>query len=448
MLYGAYGTTGRLILDEALRRGHRPILAGRDAAKLQQLQRVTALDTEHVPLERAPELRAALSGMRCVVLAAGPYELTGPLMRAACLGARCSYLDINAAVDDFRQALACDEAARTAGVAVIPGVGYGVVFGECLAAQTSRRVPGATSLRLSLATETEERSRAATLSVAQALTRGGLEVHDGELRHRPIAFTTWRAPDSQRPATTFAAMPMAELVAAHRSTGVPNIVAGIPMSPVAAAFLRATGPWIGKVLARTAARRSGQTGSPPSHSAIAAMRSRIWAEARNDDGASAAAMLETGEGYRAAAAATVRAVESLLQTPRVGALTPVQAFGADFDSIERGKTFNALLRETLVAMVRTYGVFGTVRALRNMNIVQRKVLRDVTTMDLLAHPPQLAVPVHFVFGAHDALTAAFLSSELPAAIGAPGTTAVRVPQAGHLVHFDRPDVVRSIVENA
>src|SRR3954462_7534158 len=89
LLYGAYGMTGRLILDEALRRGHRPVLAGRDAAKLQQLQRVTALDTVCLPLERGTELRAALSGMRCVVLAAGPYEATGPLMRAACLDARC-----------------------------------------------------------------------------------------------------------------------------------------------------------------------------------------------------------------------------------------------------------------------------------------------------------------------------------------------------------------------
>jgi short subunit dehydrogenase-like uncharacterized protein len=37
MLYGAYGTTGRVILDEALRRGHRPILAGRDGAQLSAL---------------------------------------------------------------------------------------------------------------------------------------------------------------------------------------------------------------------------------------------------------------------------------------------------------------------------------------------------------------------------------------------------------------------------
>jgi short subunit dehydrogenase-like uncharacterized protein len=42
MLYGAYGSTGRLILDEALRRGHRPILAGRDDARLSALGHATA----------------------------------------------------------------------------------------------------------------------------------------------------------------------------------------------------------------------------------------------------------------------------------------------------------------------------------------------------------------------------------------------------------------------
>lgn len=121
---------------------------------------------------------------------------------------------------------------------------------------------------------------------------------------------------------------------------------------------------------------------------------------------------------------------------------------ADFGSIERGKTFFALLRETLAAMIRTYGVVGTVKALRNMNIIQRRMLADIAPLDLLADPPQLEIPVHFVFGTHDALTAAFMSSELPGRIGAPGTTAIRVPDAGHLVHFDRPDVVRSVTESA
>jgi pimeloyl-ACP methyl ester carboxylesterase len=120
----------------------------------------------------------------------------------------------------------------------------------------------------------------------------------------------------------------------------------------------------------------------------------------------------------------------------------------DFGTIERGKTFNASLRETLVAMVRSYGVIGTMRALRNMTIIQRRMLADMAPLDLLSRPPQIAAAVHFVFGEQDALTAAFMSDELPGRIGGPGTTAVRVPDAGHLVHFDRPDVVRAVTEQA
>src|SRR6478609_6426008 len=114
MLYGAYGRTGRQILDDALRRGHRPLLAGRDAAQLKALGDATGLDTVHVALEDGAALQAALSGVKCVLLAAGPYQLTGPMMRAACIDARCSYLDVNGELEDFSQALACDTAARAA----------------------------------------------------------------------------------------------------------------------------------------------------------------------------------------------------------------------------------------------------------------------------------------------------------------------------------------------
>jgi hypothetical protein len=41
-----------------------------------------------------------------------------------------------------------------------------------------------------------------------------------------------------------------------------------------------------------------------------------------------------------------------------------------------------------------------------------------------------------------------MSAGLPAVIGGPGTTAVRVSDAGHLVHFDRPDIVRAITGHA
>ncbi len=335
MLYGAYGRTGRAILDEALRRGHRPILAGRDSAQLSALGQATGLPTMQLPLDDPAPLRSALSRMSCVLLAAGPFSLTGPAMRAACLDAGCSYLDINGEIEDFQAALNCDAQARRAGLAMVPGVGYGVVFAECLSAQLARRMPDATWLRLSLATRTSGRSRGATLSVAAAMAAGGRDVYQGVLRKRAMASSTWSAPSAD-PRMRFAGAPLAELVAAHRSTGIPNIVAGIALSRPAAALIRIAGPLIGELLTWRAARVSNPDEPGPSAAAVAGLRSRVWAEAGNAASQRVAAVLETGEGYRAAAVAAVCALELQLREPRVGALTPVQAFGADFASLVPG----------------------------------------------------------------------------------------------------------------
>ena len=59
-------------------------------------------------------------------------------------------------------------------------------------------------------------------------------------------------------------------------------------------------------------------------------RSFVWACAANAEGQSAEARLEAPEAYQLTAYAAVRAVERLLAGNVVGALTPAQAFGADF----------------------------------------------------------------------------------------------------------------------
>ncbi|HCA26837.1 MAG TPA: hypothetical protein DEP05_04215 [Betaproteobacteria bacterium] len=70
----------------------------------------------------------------------------------------------------------------------------------------------------------------------------------------------------------------------------------------------------------------------------------------------------------------------------------------DLGGIERGKRFSALLRETLFSLVGAYGFFGMVKALRNMNRIQRRLLPQLVSLSLFSNPPRLAVPVHFVFG--------------------------------------------------
>jgi len=121
---------------------------------------------------------------------------------------------------------------------------------------------------------------------------------------------------------------------------------------------------------------------------------------------------------------------------------------ADLGGIEYGSTFGALLRETLFDMLRTYGPLGTVRALRNMSAIQDATLPEMARLDLFADPPRLAVPVHYVFGEQDPIVSAELASQLPAAIAAPARTVTLAPNAGHMVHFDQPDLVRSVVMSA
>ncbi len=72
----------------------------------------------------------------------------------------------------------------------------------------------------------------------------------------------------------------------------------------------------------------------------------------------------------------------------------------------------------------------------------------MVSLDVLANPPRLAVPIHYVFGEQDALTPTAIVKDLPAAIAAPATTVLLVPNAGHMVHFDQPAIVRSIAVTA
>lgn len=172
----------------------------------------------------------------------------------------------------------------------------------------------------------------------------------------------------------------------------------------------------------------------------------ISPDARTAD-SDAAADTFLREQARSADRRTRRLVNALEPPPYVdpGPFQRRARLLADFRTIERKMTFFALVREFLVAMMRTYGVAGAVRALRNMNIVQRKLLPEIATLDLFARPPRVAVPVHYLFGEQDALMPASAVDALPAAIAAPTSTVRRVPDAGHMLHFDQPAIVRSVV---
>lgn len=126
LVYGATGHTGRFVIDELLRRGLVPVLAGRSA------ERLAAVPARHAALERRvvgiddPELLGrVVAGAAAVINCAGPFLDTAlPLARAA-TASGAHYLDVTAE-QPVVQALyrELDASARGANVTVVPAMAF------------------------------------------------------------------------------------------------------------------------------------------------------------------------------------------------------------------------------------------------------------------------------------------------------------------------------------
>jgi proline iminopeptidase len=117
---------------------------------------------------------------------------------------------------------------------------------------------------------------------------------------------------------------------------------------------------------------------------------------------------------------------------------------SDLGVIERKKRFAGIATEMLSRLVMTYGIAGTVRALRNMTTIQRRLLPELASLNLSGQLSRLDVPVDFLIGECDPLVPASLRRRLSELSNTSGISVTIAPRAGHMVHFDRPDIVRLI----
>ncbi|RME45233.1 MAG: NAD-dependent epimerase/dehydratase family protein, partial [Caldilineae bacterium] len=184
MIYGANGYTGQLLVEEAVKRGHHPLLAGRSAAKIAPLAEKYGLEWVAFSLDDESALRKAVGGVGLVFHAAGPFIHTARPMRSACLAAGAHYLDITGEIPVLQESLAGDAAARERGIALISGAGFDVIPTDCAAVHTARRLPGATTLDIAIASLTRP-SAGTAKSMLEGLTRGGWVRRDGKLVPHP-----------------------------------------------------------------------------------------------------------------------------------------------------------------------------------------------------------------------------------------------------------------------
>ncbi|MEV4619978.1 saccharopine dehydrogenase NADP-binding domain-containing protein [Asanoa sp. NPDC049573] len=332
MIYGANGYTGDLVARLAVSRGSRPLLAGRNAAAVRALADELGLDHVVFDLRDAAAARQHLAEVDVVAHCAGPFVATSGPMVQACLDTGTHYLDVTGELPVFEAVLARDADARAAGVVLLTGAGFDVVPTDCLANLLHAALPDATALELAFVAPGGLSRGTATTGLAMN-AKGGWRRVAGTLVPTPIGTPAREVPFPSK-VRRVGAVPWGDLVTAHRSTGIGDIVV----------YTRTPAPGLLQKLIRfapvraLAARAIKRQPPGPSAQTRAATTCEVWGEVRNPAGEIRTATLTGPNAYDLTADAVHRAAEHLLAgtggkaggAAPPGAHTPATAFGPGF----------------------------------------------------------------------------------------------------------------------
>lgn len=333
MLYGATGYTGQLVAEQAVERGHRPLLAGRNEEVLRKLGRRLNLKYVAFDLSDLKKISQHSANVELVYHAAGPFTHTSDPMIRACLATHTHYVDITGEIGVFENTFGYDDVARKNGVALISGVGFDVIPSDCLAAYVAQQVPNAQTLEIGVQA-LSSMSAGTAKSALEMLQHGASIRRNGQLTSQALGSGARNITFSNGTKRTMP-VPWGDISTAYRTTHIPNITTYMPFPPAMIQLARLTGG-IGQMALSSPSVRGllgsifTRTMTGPNAATREFGKSYLWAQASNNVGQSAEAWLETADGYQFTALAAIPVIEKVLELRPSGALTPAQAFGADF----------------------------------------------------------------------------------------------------------------------
>jgi len=333
LLYGANGYTGELIAREAVKRGRKPILAGRSATKIPALAKELDCEARVFSLDDQTATLVALEDVAVVLNCAGPFAHTAGRMMQACLALHIHYLDITGEIDVFELAQSLDEKAKRARSVLCPGAGFDVVPTDCVAACLREALPDAT--HLALAFETRSRSSIGTAKTSvESLGLGGRIRKEGKIVRVPFAYRT-REIDLGDGARETVCIPWGDVSTAFHTTGIPNIEVYLAGPAGTAKRLQQAdslgwllrNKWVQWLIKRQIAR--GPRG--PDQTERDCNPTFVWGEVTNAAHERKVARIRTANGYVVTVHASLAILERLLnERSLAGFVTPAKLMGAKF----------------------------------------------------------------------------------------------------------------------
>jgi len=197
-VFGASGHTGRFIVAELLRRGFAPLAIGRDSAKMKE----SGFQERNVQIRTASiddpaSLDRSLAGAAAVINCAGPFLDTADAVAAAALRAGIHYLDVTAEQSSAQATFdRFGDAAREAGVVVVPAMGFYGGFADLLATAAMGDWNSADEVRLGIALDSWRPTQGTRLT-GQRNTAPRLVIEDGKFipLAQPAPQTIWDFPE-------------------------------------------------------------------------------------------------------------------------------------------------------------------------------------------------------------------------------------------------------------
>ncbi len=334
MVYGANGYTGRLIAEEATRRGLAPILAGRNEKAVRELAETLGLPWRVFDLDNVEAVRRGLAEVSLVLHCAGPFSATSRPMVDACMAVAADYLDITGEIGVFESVHGRTEAIAAAGITAIPGVGFDVVPSDCLAAMLKEAHPDADTLKLAMKWVKGRYSPGTAKTMVEGLAEGGCIRRDGRLQRVPSAWKVADIPFQADKSSLAVTIPWGDVSTAYYSTGIPDIEFYMGTWPAQVRQMKLSrylGPVLGLRPVQNFFKKQVEkriTG-PDAHARDQG-HILLWGEA-SGKGRAVAMRMRCPEGYKTTVLTALEAVGRVLEGGiSKGALTPSKAFGAAF----------------------------------------------------------------------------------------------------------------------
>lgn len=331
IIYGSYGYTGDLIVEESLSKKTAILLAGRNEQRLKIQSEKTGYPYKAIDLNNHEALVELLKEGDVLINAAGPFINTAPQMVEACIEAKTHYLDINGDIKVFELIKTFDEKAKFAGIMLMSGTGFDVVPTDCVALKLKNKMPDAISLKIAFANIEGGVSHGTASTVASRLGEKAVRRVNGKLVPISLGKNGMWVDFGEKKLFTMS-IPWGDISTAYTSTGIPNIESFIGMKPGVYKLLKFQRliNWLlrTKMVRKFVQNKIDSRPAGPDREARSKSYSLVWAEAMNQKEETVIERIRTPEAYNLTATATILIAGKVLNGNfQSGFQTPAKAYG-------------------------------------------------------------------------------------------------------------------------